>query len=57
MNRVPIKEKDVDSIFDFGCTSMVVCGSKGVKVQNDHEKWVFIILHGEGNFGIMVKFK
>jgi len=25
MNRVPIKKK-VDSIFDIGCTSMVICG-------------------------------
>jgi len=56
MNRVPIKEKDVDSIFDLDCTSMVVCGSKGVKVQNDHEKVVFIILHGDDNFDIIVKF-
>jgi len=56
MNRVSIKEKDVDSIFHLGCTSMMVCGSKGVKVQNDNEKRAFIILHGEDNFGIIVKF-
>jgi len=41
MNRVPIKENDVDSIFDLGCTSMVVCGSKGMKVHNDHKKGFF----------------
>jgi len=35
---------------------MVACGRKEVKVQNDHEKGVFRILHGEGNFGIIVKF-
>jgi len=26
MNREHINEKDVDSIFDLGCTSMVICG-------------------------------
>jgi len=26
MNRVQINEKYVDSIFDLGCTSMVICG-------------------------------
>jgi len=26
MNRVQINEKDVDSIFNFDCTSMVICG-------------------------------
>jgi len=56
MNIVPIKEKDVASIFDICCTSMVVYGSKRVKVQNDHEKSIFRILHGEGNFSIIVKF-
>jgi len=29
MNRVPINEKDVDSIFDLGCTSMVFCDERG----------------------------
>jgi len=39
MNRVQINEKDVDSIFDLDCTSMVmICGWKGIRVQNDHEK-------------------
>jgi len=42
MNREHINEKDVDSIFDLGCTSMVICGWKGVRVQNDNEKEVFI---------------
>jgi hypothetical protein len=27
---------------------MVVCGWKGVDVQNDYEKSVFRILHGDG---------
>jgi len=57
MNRVWINEKDVDLIFDLGFTSMVVCRWNGLKVQNDHEKWVFRILHGEDNFGIIKKFK
>jgi len=56
MNRVQINEKDVDSIFDFGCTSMVICGWKGARVQNDNEIRVFRNLHEEGNFGIIVKF-
>jgi len=55
MNRVPINKKDVDSIFDLGFTSMVVCGWKWVKVQNDHEKWIFRILHGDVNFSIIIK--
>ena len=29
---------------------------KGVKVQNDHEHGVVRNLHGEGNFGVTVKF-
>jgi len=41
MNRVSINEKDVDSIFDLDFTSMLVCGWKGLKVQNDHEIGVF----------------
>jgi len=53
---VPIEEKYIDSIFDLGCISMVVCGSKRVKVHNDHEKVFFRILHGNGNFDIIVKF-
>jgi len=57
MNRVPINEKDVDSIFDLAFTSMVICWWNGLKVQNDHEKEVFRILHGEGNFGIILKFE
>jgi len=56
MNRVQINEKDVDSIFDLGCTSMVICRWKGVRVQNDNERKVFKNLHEEGNFGIIVKF-
>ena len=56
MNRVQINEKDVNSIFDLGSTSMVICGGKGVKVQNDNERRVFRNLHEEGNFGIIVKF-
>jgi len=39
MNRVQINDKDVDS--DLGCTSMVICGWNGVRVQNDHKRWVF----------------
>jgi len=56
MNRVQINEKDVDLIFDLGCTSMVICRWKGVMVQNDNERNVFTNLHEEGNFGIIVKF-
>lgn len=56
MNRVQINEKNVDSIFDLGCTSMVVCGWKGVITHNDNKKGVFRNLHGECNFGIIVKF-
>jgi len=56
MNRVLINEKDVDSNFDLGCTYMPVCGWKRVKLQNDREKGVFRILHGEGDFGIIIKF-
>jgi len=56
MNRVQINEKDVDSIFDLGSTSMVICGWKGVRVQNDNKKWFFRNLHEESNFGIIVKF-
>jgi len=56
MNRVQINEKDVDSIFDLGCTSMVICRWNGVRVQNDNERRVFTNLHEEGNFGIIVKF-
>jgi len=56
MNRVPINEKDVDSIFDFGFTSMMVCGWKELKIQNDHENGIFKILHRQNNFGIIVKF-
>jgi len=54
MNRVQINDKDVD--LDLGCTSMVICGWKGVRVQNDHKRWVFRNLHEEGKFGIIVKF-
>jgi hypothetical protein len=31
-------------------------GERGVKIQNDHAKMVFRNLHGEGNFGIILKF-
>jgi len=47
MNIVHINEKDVDSIFDLGCTYMVICGWKGVRVQNDNERKVFRNLHEE----------
>jgi len=47
MNKVQINEKDVDSIFDLGCTSMVICGWKRVRVQNDNEIRVFTNLHEE----------
>jgi len=43
MNRVQINEKDVDSIFDLGYTSMVIYGWNGVRVQNDHKKGFFKI--------------
>jgi len=46
MNRVQINEKDVDLIFDFDCTSMVICGWKGG----------FRNLHEQGIFDIIVKF-
>ena len=54
MNRVQINDKDVDS--DPGCTSMVICGWRGARVQNDHKRWVFRNLYEEGDFGIIVKF-
>jgi len=56
MNRVHINEKDVDSIFDIGSTSIMICGWKGMRVQNNNERRVFTNLHEEGNFGIIVKF-
>jgi len=53
MNRVPIKENGVDSIFDLGCTSMVVCGSKGMKVHNDHKKGFFLEFYMEMTFSVL----
>jgi len=59
MNRVQINEKMLIQSLILGfneCTSMVVWRWKGIKVQSDDEKKVLRNLHGEGNFGIIVKF-
>jgi len=58
MNRVRINEKDVDLIFNFGSYWLHIHGGLWVKKDKGSKWWwkkVLRNLHGEDNFGIIVK--